>query len=165
MILLNIKNYKISIKINQELSPRIIRKKNLMFTIYKTKKNIINVTGISSLHSLDLIKKIISNWCSHKLKIFFIRKDAIFLNFKQTNKSFRIARLLEEIKKQQPISLRFEPEIWSAIVTKFTIDTPNIIIFRTGTVQVLGAYNLTQIHKINEIVNIIFDNLKCNETP
>ena len=158
MILLNIKNYKISIKIDQELTPRIIKKKNLLFTIYKTKKNLINITGISSLRKLDLIKKIISSWCFNKPKIFYIRKDAIFLNFKQ-NKSFHIERLIEQIKKQKPILFRFEPEIWSAIVCKFSIDLPNVIFFRTGTIQVLGINNLKQIHAINKITNLIFDSL------
>ena len=57
-IKLQIKNYKLSLLLDKEIAPRILRMRGgVRITVYKNARKLINITGIKSLNQLKKVKK------------------------------------------------------------------------------------------------------------
>ena len=157
---LDIVNYKLSYKINQNIRPQIIAlHKKIKLTVYRHASQHVNVTGVRSLKKLKYIQeKIIS--LGNNIKIISKKIDAIMLS-RKGHDNFKL-ELIYKVCQNMGAKTIYNPELFPAVYSTFP-GIPTISLFRTTSVQVLGVKNSRQIKEIRKIVQSILSTL-CTTT-
>ena len=157
---LDIVNYKLSFKINQNISPQIITlNEKIKFTIYRHASQHVNVTGVRSLKKLKFIEKKIFS-LANNIKIKDKKIDAIMLS-RKGHDNFKLEHIYKVCQNMGAKTI-YNPELFPAVYCSFP-GIPTIALFRTTSVQVLGVKNSKEIKEIRKIVQSILSTL-CTTT-
>ena len=159
---LKIRNIKLSLTVDK---PIYINSKMLIInpinkvkiTIYKHSPYLINVTGIDSYKSFQEIKQILQK--TYNFKIIKQNIDSIMLNYKSLkHKKINLNILSRFCHEYKDYTLDFNSELFNAPFLKSKENCGTLILFSTGSVQVMGCKSLLEIKKIIKILNDLFHN-------
>ena len=147
-----------SLFINQKIKIIQFPKQNLgsiKITIYQHSPKLLNITGLNSFKSLKIIKQFIKNIYSCKIRK--CRIDSIMLNYKAAvHKRINLNKLATICKDIPDYILDFTPEIFNAPFLKSKSQRGTMLLFSTGSVQIMGCKDRRYIKTNQELVNRIF---------
>lgn len=161
---LEVRNIKVSLFINKPI--HIDQKLHILnpldtvkITIYKHSPQLINITGVGSFRKLRLVKKYIRyHYCC---KILRQRIDAIMLNYKsRKHMKINLNRLSKICEQIADYDLDFNCEIFNAPFLKSKSKKGTLLLFSSGSIQVMGCKKKSYIKHNQQLVNRIFSMYK-----
>ena len=161
--ILKTRNIKISLIINKSIifSDKILilnPYKSIKITIYKHTPNLINITGIKSFKKLVKIKYFVEFY--FKCQIIKQKTDAIMLNYKsQKNMKINLNKLYDICKDTIPTtsySLDFNSELFNAPFLISKKGRGTMLLFSTGSVQVMGCKKKSYIIDNQKLIKLIY---------
>ena len=137
---------------------------SVKITIYKHSPKLLNITGLNSFKMLETIKKFIKYLFS--CKIVKCRVDSIMLNYKsQTHKKINLNKLADICKDIPDYTLDFNCQIFNAPFLKSKSQRGTMLLFSTGSVQIMGCRKRAYIKANQRLVNTIFSKYDANYSP
>ncbi|MCH1611949.1 MAG: hypothetical protein L7S72_01510 [Flavobacteriales bacterium] len=133
--------------------PQIVKKDKKVFTVYKHSKMLMNISGIKSIQELYIYQR--------RLKYQSFRIDNIMFSRKcqfnyDMNKLSQRAKMLYNHK----YDVQYDEELQSAkgiyIIPKQK-PGPSFVIYRTGSVTIMGAKHLHSKRYCEKMLKIIYD--------
>lgn len=184
MCALKIKNFKISLLTNIPFYPCNCKFKHnnniLAFKIYSTNPYLINITGLKSFNHIQQIKLLLQTKLVSPslLKPFFYLKvlksslDSMFASRRlETNLCFDILKVAhfckQHCKKNYEVDYDDEQTSKCLLYPKVNLKKdkrqkrlrpPQITLFHTGAVTVMGLKSLSQLDQVNRLIQPIFKN-------
>ena len=153
---LKVKNLKISLTSDLYLIPGIFHTKDLIITIYESSRKLINITKIKKISHVAQIKQQVEKRL--KTKIVDCQIDNVFLS-RKCSLNFNIMKLINTCKQflSKTYFIYYNVEDFRGVyLIPLSRPNPSLIIFRTGSVTVMGAKSQSDITKCNKIVKRIF---------
>ena len=161
---LEVRNIKVSLFINKPI--HIDQKLQILnpldsvkITIYKHSPRLINITGVESFRKLRLVKKFIKyHYCC---KILRERIDSIMLNYKSLkHMKINLNRLSKVCEQIADYNLDYNCEIFNAPFLKSKSEKGTLLLFSSGSIQVMGCKKIEHIEHNEKLVNTIFSMYK-----
>ena len=126
----------------------------LVVTIYPKCKKLLNVTGIKNSRDIKNVVKLVKKF--FKCEIVKVNCDCAFYSIKNFG-NYKLSTIYEILKKNEATIVEYNPEQFAGIVVKN--QQKNIpltsLIFRTGSVCILGKIVETDAEKLYDSIALI----------
>ena len=156
---------KVSFLTNKNLPPQKGTKhsrRGISFTVYKHKKRLLNVAGVKNQNHFEAVKKFVVKYLNsfNYTKVNHIRIDNIMFARKEYE-NYDMEKILSLCRKlyNSTHHIFYDDEL---LVSKGIFVKPrkkpncSYILYRTGSVTVLGAKQLSDLHKCQTMIDKIF---------
>lgn len=125
-------------------------------TIYKHSPRLLNVTGIRDFNQISSIETSIKEKFQCEIKEKKI--DAIMLNYKsKTHQKINLNKLSHICSRLSTHKLDYNCELFNAPFLKSKTNRGTLLLFSSGSIQVMGAKTLADIEYNREIVKCIYE--------
>ena len=162
---MSIKNIKASFILEEKVATPsrncILKRDNVVYTIYPHLRNLVNVTGIKSFQQLEKAKKIIESRL--KQKVVNVRIDNTFFS-KKNYKNVDMVKVYKFMQNNPLFHVDYNIELFAGMYLKpKTNDYPTILFFRTGSYTIMGAKKKDILLECQAFVNnlILMFNRHC----
>ena len=132
---MSIKNIKASFILEEKVATPsrnfILKRDNVVYTIYPHLRNLVNVTGIKSFQQLEKAKNIIES--KLKQKVVNVRIDNTFFS-KKNYENVDMVKVYKFMQNNPLFHVDYNIELFAGMYLKpKTSDYPTILFFRTGS--------------------------------
>ena len=162
---MSIKNIKASFILEEKVATPsrncILKRDNVVYTIYPHLRNLVNVTGIKSFQQLEKAKKIIESRL--KQKVVNVRIDNTFFS-KKNYENVDMVKVYKFMQNNPLFHVDYNIELFAGMYLKpKTSDYPTILFFRTGSYTIMGAKTKDILLECQTFVNnlILMFNKHC----
>ena len=162
---MSIKNIKASFILEEKVATPsrncILKRDNVVYTIYPHLRNLVNVTGIKSFQQLEKAKKIIESRL--KQKVVNVRIDNTFFS-KKNYENVDMVKVYKFMQNNPLFHVDYNIELFAGMYLKpKTSDYPTILFFRTGSYTIMGAKTKDILLECQKFVNnlILMFNKHC----
>lgn len=150
---LEIGNIKISCLLDHEMIPQVVKRDKKVFTVYKHSKMLLNISGIKSIQELYIYQ--------HGLKYQTFRIDNIMFS-RKCRLNYDVNKLVQRVRMlySHKYHVQYDEELQSAkgiYVIPKQKPGPSFVIYRTGSVTIMGAKNFHCKRDCEQMLKNIYD--------
>lgn len=160
---MKLSNIKLSLlfekKLFKDINSKVIWKADkIVYTIYRCRQNLINITGIKSIAAIEKQKQSMEKLFQQK--VMKIRIDNVFFSQKN-HMNLDMSLLYSFLRTNNLFFVDYNIELFAGMYLHPKQDRyPTIVIFRTGSYQIMGGKSFKLSYKSEKFVNRIIEMFK-----